>query len=208
MSEGRGEIQGLTRSVSDAPNSGALPRSWLSPTERDLHDMERLRERHPLGVGRRMSRLLAVVAWLIACIGCTTAGSTSDAASEILRLDAEWSKAAQQRDVDRVVSFWADDAAVLPPGSPPVIGKPAIREFVAKSFQAPGFSISWKTINVVVSRSGDFAYATGTNQVTFNGPDGRQVAVEGKTVTAWRKEPKGTWKCVIDIWNDVSSSSQ
>lgn len=162
----------------------------------------------PLGVGRRMSRLLAVVAWLIASIGCTTAGSTSDAASEILRLDAEWSQAAQERDVDRVVSFWADDAAVLPPGSPAVIGKPAIREFVAKSFQTPGFSISWKTINVVVSRSGDFAYATGTNRVTFNGPDGRRVAVEGKAVTAWRKEPQGGWKCVIDIWNDSSPSSQ
>ena len=26
---------------------------------------------------------------------------------------------------------WADDATVLPPGSPPVVGKPAIREFVA-----------------------------------------------------------------------------
>ena len=161
-----------------------------------------------LGVGRHMSWLPAVVGGLLAFLGCATAGSTSDAASQILRLDGEWSQAAQGRDVDRVVSFWADDATVFPPGRPPVVGKAAIREFVAKSFQTPGFSISWKTTGVVVSRSGDFAYGTGTNRVTFSGPDGREVTVEGKAVTVWRREPEGVWKCVIDIWNDVSSSSQ
>jgi len=152
-----------------------------------------------------MNRLSAVAAGLLACIGCATAGSTRNAASQILRLDAEWSQAAQGRDVDRVVSFWADDATVFPPGSPPVIGKPAIREFVAKSFQTPGFSISWRTTRVVVSRSGDFAYGTGTNRMTFSGPDGKQVTVEGKAVTVWHREPDKVWKCVIDIWNDVSS---
>ena len=155
-----------------------------------------------------MNRLVVVVAGLLACIGCATAGGTSDEASRILQLDADWSQAAQGRDVDRVVSFWADDATVFPPGSPPVIGKPAIREFVARSFQTPGFSISWKTTRVVVSRSGDLAYGAGTNRVTFSGPDGKQVTVEGKAVTVWRREPGGAWKCVIDIWNDVSPSSQ
>jgi uncharacterized protein (TIGR02246 family) len=157
-----------------------------------------------------MNRLSGSVAAavLLACIGCASAGGPNDVQFQILRLDAEWSQAAQGRDVDRVVSFWADDAIVFPPGSPPIKGKPAIREFVAKSFQTPGFSISWKTTNVAVSRSGDLAYATGTNRVTFSSPDGRQVTVEGKAVAVWRREREGIWKCVIDIWNDVSSSSQ
>jgi uncharacterized protein (TIGR02246 family) len=143
---------------------------------------------------------------LLAGSGCATAGNQSDAQSQILRLDAEWARAAQDRDVERALSFWADDAIVFPPGRPAVAGKSAIREFVAKSFQTPGFSISWNTASVVVSRSGDLAYATGTNRVTFNGPDGKPVAVEGKAVTVWRKEREGVWKCVIDIWNDASSA--
>ena len=104
-----------------------------------------------------------------------------------LRLDAEWSQAAQTRDVDRVVSFWADDAIVFPPGSPAVAGKSAIRDFVVKSFQTPAFGISWKTTAVVVSPSGDIAYTTGTNRVTFSAPDGKQITVEGKAVTVWRR---------------------
>ena len=147
-----------------------------------------------------------IVAALLAGTGCASSGSQTDVQSQIQRLDADWSRAAQERDVDRVVSFWADDAIVFPPGGPAVAGKAAIREFVAKSFQTPGFSISWKTTTVVFSRSGDIAYTTGTNGVTFSTPDGKQVRVEGKAVAVWRREKDGAWKCVIDIWNDVSPS--
>ncbi len=149
--------------------------------------------------------VLAVVGVLLGA-GCASVSSQADVQSEIMRLDAEWSRAAQNRDVDRVLSFWADDAIVFPPASPAVVGSAAIREFVAKSFQTPGFSISWKTTTVAVSRGGDIAYTTGTNRVTFNAPDGKQVTVEGKAVAVWRREKDGAWKCVIDIWNDVPAS--
>jgi uncharacterized protein (TIGR02246 family) len=134
--------------------------------------------------------------------GCASAASPTDVSSQILRIDAEWSAAAQGRDIERIVSYWADDAVLFPPGSSRLEGKPAIRAYVAKSFQAPGFGISWKTTDVVVSRSGDLAYATGTNRVSFTGPDGQPVTVEGKAVTVWRREKDGAWKCVIDIWNN------
>lgn len=146
--------------------------------------------------------LSATLAW----VGCATLRTVSDAAGQIARLDAEWLEAAQARDVERVLAFWAEDATVLPPGSPPVVGKAAIREFVAKSFQAPRFRISWKTDRITVSHGGDMAYATGTNRVTFLGPDGNEVSMAGKAVTVWRKESDGVWRCVIDIWNDVGSS--
>ncbi len=149
---------------------------------------------------------LAVVGASFACAGCASAGSQAEVRSEILRLDAEWSRAAQNRDVNRVLSFWADDAVVFPPGSPAVVGSAAIREFVAKSFQTPGFSISWRTTTVAVSRGGDIAYTYGTNRVTFSAPDGKQVTVDGKAVAVWRREKGGAWKCVIDIWNDVPAS--
>jgi uncharacterized protein (TIGR02246 family) len=151
--------------------------------------------------------LLRAVLGVLVCAGCVSKESPSAARSRLLELDREWSEAAAARDVERALSFWADDAVVFPPGGPAVAGKPAIRAFVVKSFETPGFGISWKTENVVVSRSGDFAYGTGTNRVTFTGSDGRQVAVEGKAVTVWRKQKEGDWKCVIDIWNDASPPS-
>lgn len=155
----------------------------------------------------RVQRLGVLIA-LVACTACHSRGNRAEVRAEILRLDAEWSQAAQKRDVDRVVSYWADDAVVLPPSSGAVVGKGAIRDFVVKSFQTPGFGISWKTTDVTVSESGDLAYATGTNRVTFRGADGREASVDGKAVTVWRRNPSGTWKCVVDIWNDAAPPSQ
>lgn len=152
----------------------------------------------------RIERLLLFL--LLAGTGCASAINPEDVRARILQLDAEWSEAAQTRDVDRIVSYWSDDATVLPPGGPAVMGKAAIREFVAKSFENPSFRISWKTTDVVVSAGGDFAYGIGTNRVNVTAPDGTPVTVDGKAVTIWRREPDGSWKCVVDIWNDAPSA--
>jgi ketosteroid isomerase-like protein len=42
----------------------------------------------------------------------------------LLTRDAEWaSLASQSRDVERIVSYWTDDAGVYPPGQPVVVGQ-------------------------------------------------------------------------------------
>jgi uncharacterized protein (TIGR02246 family) len=128
---------------------------------------------------------------------------TTDARAEILRLDAEWAKTAGSGDLERILSYWSDDATVLPPGSPALVGKPAIRAYIAQSLRTPGFAISWKTNDVTVAASGDLACGVGTNQVSFDGPDGKRVTVDGNAVTVWRKGADGAWKCVVDIWNDA-----
>jgi ketosteroid isomerase-like protein len=46
--------------------------------------------------------------------------------AHLLRCDAEWALAASEgRDVERILSFWTDDAVVLPPDLPSIIGKAA-----------------------------------------------------------------------------------
>jgi uncharacterized protein (TIGR02246 family) len=158
--------------------------------------------------GHRFGRFL-VPALAGALVLVTSAGehvecaeSQSAAQSEVLARSAAWSAAAQGRDVEKVLAFWSDDAVVMPPGSAPIAGKAAIREYVVKSFQTPGFGISWKAEAVTVSRGGDLAWARESNRVTFTGPDGKPVAIDGKAITVWEKGKDGVWRCVADIWND------
>ena len=61
----------------------------------------------------------------------------------VLTAEREWAKAAGQRDLERSVSFMADDAVMYPPGSPPIVGKAAIRDYMAAGFATPGFSVTW-----------------------------------------------------------------
>ena len=136
---------------------------------------------------------------------CMTAGSALSADLEVeratlVRLDKAWAAAAAARDVNKIVSFWADNATVLPPGQPVVIGRDALRQYVTSALAIPGFSITWETKEFVVAESGDLAYGIGTNAVTLNDPQGRPVTERARAVTVWRKGADG-WKCVVDTWN-------
>ena len=143
----------------------------------------------------------------IAVFGCATKVDLEAERAAILRIDKEWSSVtAEGLDLDRIVSFWADDAVVLPPGFPAVVGKEVIRQYVAESFKLPGFSVGWVSTQVTVSPGGDFAYTTGKNHFTVNDSEGKPVTSYGKVVTVWRREVDGSWKCVIDIWNGEPSS--
>lgn len=134
-----------------------------------------------------------------------TTVTTADREAEravLAKLDEEWAEAVRAGDLERALSFWADDAVVLAPGAPPFKGKAAIRNFVEKSFQIPGFSITWGTDRFTVALAGDMAYGIGANETTYEDPNGQLVTVPGKSATVWRKDPTG-WKCVLDVWNDA-----
>jgi ketosteroid isomerase-like protein len=103
--------------------------------------------------------------------------------------------------VERVLSFWAEDAVVLPPGLPAVVGKEALREYVEGSMRIPGFRITWTTDDVTLSPDGNLAHMFSRNAVTMDGPGGTPQTTEGRAVTIWRREADGEWRCTVDIWN-------
>lgn len=120
----------------------------------------------------------------------------------LLKRDAEWAIAASEgRDLERVLSYWTDDAIVMPPGLPAVIGKAALREYVQASMHIPGFRITWTSTDVTFSPDRSFAYMFGANSIDMNGPDGTPMRIDGRAVTIWRIDPDGEWRCAVDIWN-------
>ena len=150
--------------------------------------------------------LLSVVTFAIsACAGPTDIDREREV---LLRTDKEWAAAVGSGNLDKIASYWADDAIVLPPDAVAVVGKQAIREFVAASLKLPGFAISWEASQAVIAANGDLGYTVGTNKVTMLGSNGSPVTTVGKAVTVWRKEANGTWRCVLDIWNADSSRSK
>ena len=122
--------------------------------------------------------------------------------TRLLERDAEWAAAASEgRDVERILSYWTDDAVVFPPGLPAVVGKAALRQYVEGSMQIPGFKISWSSNEVSFSPDGNLAYMFSQNAVTMNGADGIPVTSKGRAVTVWRRDSDGEWRCAVDIWN-------
>lgn len=122
--------------------------------------------------------------------------------TRLLQRDAEWAAAASEgRDLERVLSFWTDDAVVLAPSLPAVVGKDALRQYVLGSMEIPGFRITWTSTEITFSPDGNLAYLFSRNAVTMNTPNGTPNTTEGRGVTIWRREADGEWRCAVDIWN-------
>ena len=152
----------------------------------------------------RFSMLVISVALLAFMWGCApqAAPDTREADERAIReIEIEGSKAAAAKDMERYMSFLADDAVEFEPGAPMVAGKDAIRKSLAAFFAAPGSSLSFQASKVVVARGGDLAYSYGTYAMTMNDAKGKPVNDKGKYVTVYAKQPDGKWKVVADIYN-------
>jgi ketosteroid isomerase-like protein len=130
-----------------------------------------------------------------------------DAAAESSKLsqrDADWSSLSfEGKDIDRIVSYWSDDAHLLQPGLPPIEGKAAIRAFVSASLKIPGFKIHWVSEKPVFSPDGKMAYVLSAVETTAPGANGALESTHGRSVTVWRRDADGVWRCVVDISNDA-----
>jgi len=145
------------------------------------------------------------------CAGCQREPTDTRALDEraIRAADAATLKAAQANDVDGAVANYADDASWLPPNSPLVHGKTAIRAGWAKLIGNPGFTIDWQINKVEIGRAGDLAYTIYTYQMALDGADGKPITDQGKDMAVWRKQPDGAWKMVADTFNsDLAVKSQ
>ncbi len=148
--------------------------------------------------------LLAGAALLLIA-GCTQ--PSFDAAAEAAKLaqrDADWSKVSYEgKDIEKIVSYWSDDAHVLQPGLPSIEGKTAIRSFVTASLKIPGFKIQWASQKPAFSPDGKLAYMQSAVETTAPGAGGALETTHGRSVTIWRRDGDGEWRCVIDISNDA-----
>lgn len=127
---------------------------------------------------------------------------------ELMEVSREWSQVAATGNIDSLLTYWHQDAVMMPPGQPPLRGKEAIRKYVEAGFQAPGFEISWEPVSAHVSGHGDMAYLIERNRVAYEDSLGNRVNEHNKVVTVWRKQDDGSWKNVVDMWNAVPSPSQ
>jgi uncharacterized protein (TIGR02246 family) len=146
-----------------------------------------------------------VLSICFALLSFAFAGTASAADTKIeqaLRdLDAQWSAAAATKDLDKTVSFYSDDAIVMPPNASAARTKEAIRSAWKEVLTSPGAAVSWQATKVEVAKSGDLACVSGTYEETTTDASGKPVKDRGKYVEVWEKHADGKWKCGTDIWN-------
>src|SRR5437667_6139648 len=146
-----------------------------------------------------------ILAGCITLLSFTFAGTAAAADTKIeqaLRdLDAKWSAAAGAKDIDKTVSYYSEDAAVMPPNAPSAKTREAIRSAWKEMLTTPGAAISWKATKVEVANSGDLACVSGTYEQMMTDASGKPAKDRGKYVEIFKIQTDGTWKVIVDIWN-------
>ena len=138
-------------------------------------------------------------------VGCSQRGfDPATEQAKLLHRDAEWADLASAgKDVEKIVSYWSDDAVLIFPGQPVLEGKAAIRAYVAASFNTPGFKIHWVSQKPIFSPDGKLAYMRGTDDLTLPGPNGGPMTLRLRGISIWRLDPDKQWRCVVDISNEA-----
>ena len=132
----------------------------------------------------------------VALLPVTLGFAAGDAEKAVRYADEQWSKVASAKDLDKTVSFYADDAVVLPPNQAAIMTKDGIRD-LWKGFLESLTDISWKTTRVETAKSGDMAYLIGTYEMTMK--DGSKD--KGKYCEVWKKQADGKWKVTTDMFS-------
>ena len=141
-----------------------------------------------------------VVAPCTTFMSCNLPGNRSVDEAAVRAASREWSDAEAVKDLEKCVSFYAEDGERLTTGSPLIVGRDALRKEWAKYLSAPG-SFHWTTSKVEVARSGDLAYETGVFVIKTVDKNQQPAIINGKYVLVWKKQANDKWKVVADIDN-------
>ena len=94
--------------------------------------------------------------------------------------------------------YYAPDAVVMPPNSEVVRGREAL---IAFNENFPPYE-DLRFTHVEVDGAGDIAYVYGTYLMVMAAPEGEEPAQDrGKYIEIWRRQPDGSWKVALDIFN-------
>ena len=129
------------------------------------------------------------------------AASGANLEEELREAEAALTRAAAALDLGTVLSNFADDAVVLPPGLPALEDRDAIRTFMADALAATEYSVDTETIRAEAAASAELGYTFSTYNVSGTPPGGKRVAESGRVVRLWKKQSGGAWKITLEIWH-------
>jgi len=151
-----------------------------------------------------MKKITVFFCTCIVLMGCTSTPKVDIQAEKdaIQSMEDQWIVALQTNDTEKILSFYASDAAIMNPNKPMITGLDAIRNSIEAMFADTTliFNTYSGTVDVIeVSATGDLAYARGKQEVTVKTKDG-QVIDKGKWVDVLKKID-GQWKVIVTIGN-------
>ncbi len=138
----------------------------------------------------------------IALVSCNNKKVDIKSDEEKIRYNLEdWQKIGATGDVDKIMTYWSDDAILMIPGLPTINGKDAIRKMIEGS-KGSAPKMTWDSPSSInVSQSGDLAYVMTKNHITMTDSTGHSMTQDNKALLIWKKQTDNSWKESVVIFN-------
>jgi ketosteroid isomerase-like protein len=141
---------------------------------------------------------LIALSLIIFIANCSPTFDLESEQAKLIQADKEWSEAARTNNMERLWSFWTDDAKILLSADKTISGLEEIKQFTTKARTDPNFVLSWEVQGAEISKSGKMGYTYGIGKVTRTGESGELVSDENPYLIVWEKQLNGNWKCIIE----------
>jgi uncharacterized protein (TIGR02246 family) len=152
----------------------------------------------------RTQCLICSVAMAVAMTACSNAPAPSadTRAADVQAVkdvEAAWIKVIQSKDLEKSLSYFADDAVGLYSGMAALNGKQALKEAFTSILADPNYAVTFQNTRMEASKGGDLVYSLGTYTMTLTNPKTKKPATDkGKYLTIYQKQADGNWKALVD----------
>jgi len=138
---------------------------------------------------------------LIVAAGCAPKADAPEDVAAIKAMSTAWGQAQTAGDAAALADQYAENAVRLDPNAPMKIGKETIHSALRAYFD----QYRDEAVDVAedVRVVGDLAFARGTYvaKATPKIPGAAVIDDKGKWVDVYQRQPDGSWKMIVDIWN-------
>ena len=120
---------------------------------------------------------------------------------------ADFLEALNSGDVDGYLEYLSDDAVVMPPNEPALVGRGAILSWLQAFFGQFSVQEEWSSREVMIA--GAFAYDWGRYTAIVTPLEGGERTLSsGKYLWVIRRQPDGGWQYTRLIWNHDSEPAE
>jgi uncharacterized protein (TIGR02246 family) len=119
--------------------------------------------------------------------------------TEILARTRRFSEAFAAGDAAGVAALYTEDAVLLPPDAPTIVGRAGIEEFWGGLMKVGVQGVDLETVRL--DGSADVLHEIGRATITVRPADGEMITQLAKYVVVWERNPAGEWAMAVDIWN-------
>jgi ketosteroid isomerase-like protein len=120
--------------------------------------------------------------------------------AEIQAATTELLAAVNSSDDGRLLAVWSNDGILMPPNHAAIRGRAELQKYFKERFSGTRFRFSFRLSDIQLA--GDVAFERlAYTALIWPAEGGPPVEDAGKGLHVYRRQPDGSWKLALDIWN-------